>query len=265
MMRKKLFVLPRADVFTSGQHGSYAEKFGSYSHYNYLRPGLITGIKRSRFETALRAVRGSFGNSTVIDMGCADGVFLPSLSKHFRHVIGVDVDENSLATAADLILDLQLPNVRLLKSRGMTYDQIRAAAGPDLPADIAFLLETLEHIGTAGSRDVYVEKIDFLLGLFSLLRPDGRIVVSVPRMVGLGFLIKHATQAVLRLPTEHFSISETFRAGFLKETEALEPRWKNGHLGFNDEKLSRAIRRHFVVEREFTTVVTRFFVIRKNP
>jgi 2-polyprenyl-3-methyl-5-hydroxy-6-metoxy-1,4-benzoquinol methylase len=223
---------------------------------------LTAGIKRSRFEVALRAVRGDFGNASVIDMGCADGIFLPSLSKYFRHVIGMDVHDYSLATAADLIKDLKLPNVRLFNNGTMTYDQIRAAAGPELPADLAFLLETLEHVGTAGGKDIYMDKIAFLRGLFSLLRPDGKIVVSVPRMVGLGFLVKHAAQALLRMPTEHFTLAETIRVGFLKDTEAMESRWTNGHLGFNDEKLSRVIRRHFRIDREFTTMVTRFFVLR---
>jgi hypothetical protein len=68
---------------------------------------------------------------------------------------------------------------------------------------------------------------------------------------------------VLRMPTEHFTLAESFRAGLLKETSDMEPRWKNGHLGFNDEKLSQILRRYFVVEREFTTVVTRFFLLRR--
>ena len=264
------FVRPMDSVFSDPAQGTYHGAAHTYTQYNYLGKGPIARAKRARFEWALRAYlagpRRAAGPATppatgvALDMGCADGVLLPSLARHFDRVVGVDIHEGMLATAGELVRRMGLGNVRLVCSRDLSVDQVRAAADGDLPADVAFVLETLEHVGTPGG-DAYADRVAFVTDLLALLKPDGRVIVSVPRMVGLRFLFKHLLQVALRIPTEPVPMADVLRAGLLRDTDRLEPTWTRGHRGFNDEKLSRGLRASFTVHREFTTAISRFFVL----
>jgi 2-polyprenyl-3-methyl-5-hydroxy-6-metoxy-1,4-benzoquinol methylase len=258
------FVLPPAAVYTDPASGSYLGSSRTYTHYNYLKRGPIARIKRRRFEIALQCYLPGHEGGTAIDMGCADGVLLPSLSKHFSRVIGIDIHTEMLATANDLVRRAQLDNVELFNSRSCRPDLILGAV-PALPADVAFCLETLEHVGTpGGGAAVYDEKVQFLRDLFELLMPDGSIVMSIPRMVGTPYLLKHLIQSTLRIPHEKVSTGDVLRAGIRRDTGALEPRWTGGHVGFNDVKMSRLLHDHFTVDREWTTLISRFFILRRR-
>jgi 2-polyprenyl-3-methyl-5-hydroxy-6-metoxy-1,4-benzoquinol methylase len=258
------FVLPGADVYTDPSRGSYLGDAHTYTHYNYLKRGPIARAKRRRFEIALQCYLPEHAGGTAIDMGCADGVFLPSLSKHFSRVVGIDIHSQMLATAGDVIRRERLDNVELFNSRSSKPDQILRSV-PALPADVAFLLETLEHVGTPGvGAAVYGEKVEFLRNLFELLVPGGTVIMSIPRMVGTPYMLKHLIQSALRIPHEKVSTGDVLRAGFLLDTAALEPRWTGGHVGFNDLKLSRLLHENFVVEREWTTLISRFFILRRE-
>src|ERR1700674_2083941 len=137
------FVYPRSPAYASASH-SYRGAHRTYAQYNYLRPGLIPWMKRRRFELALRLAAPWFHRTPVIDFGCADGVLLPSLSKHFPSVIGADRDPSACAVAAALVRDLGLTNVEIVCSAdGDT------AEGQDSRIEVAgcrlmFVLETLE-------------------------------------------------------------------------------------------------------------------------
>jgi 2-polyprenyl-3-methyl-5-hydroxy-6-metoxy-1,4-benzoquinol methylase len=257
-MPQRYFILPPAEVFTSGRHGLYIGEFGSYSHYNYLRGGLVSRIKRGHFETALRLAKARFG-SDAIDVGCADGILLPSLSKHFRRVTAVDVRPEFIHVAEDLVQTMRLGNVTPLCNSDLSFDQLRQKI--EIPSDVAFVLETLEHIGTPGGADVYEEKIKFLEGVFSLLKADGIIVASVPRTVGIGFACQYGMQRLLGMKVEPMSIREVIHSGIWKNTDQLEKRWASGHVGFNDEKFARLLRAKFKMNREKTSLANRFFVL----
>ena len=260
-MLRRYFILPPAEVFTCGRHGLYIGEFGSYSHYNYLRGGLVSRIKRGHFETALGLAQSRFGGDA-IDVGCADGILLPSLSKHFRRVAAVDVRQEFIRVAQDLVQTMRLGNVTPLCNCDMSFEQLRQKI--EMPGDVAFVLETLEHIGTPGGADVYDEKMKFLDGVFSLLKADGIIVASVPRTVGFGFACQYGAQRLLRMKVESMSIREVIRSGLWKDTDQLEERWASGHVGFNDEKFARLLRAKFKMNREKTSLANRFFVLERK-
>lgn len=261
MFRERYFVLPPPDVFTNGRHGPYIERFGSYSHYNYFRGGLVSRIKRGHFEMALRLARQSFGTAA-IDVGCADGVLLASLARHFKQVAAIDVREDFIKVANDLVRESRWENVTTLCNRDLSFDEVRQRLGGQR-ADVAFVLETLEHIGTPGGKNIYGEKMDFLAGIFSLLKEDGMIIASVPRTVGLAFACQYAAQRLLGMRVEPMSLREVIRCG-RKNTDQLESRWASGHVGFNDEKLGRALRQRFHVTYQRTTLTNRFFVLNRG-
>jgi len=56
----------------------------------------------------------------VIDMGCADGLLLPSLAKAYGHVMAIDVNEDFVARSQRLIQSVKLENVQALSSAGLS-------------------------------------------------------------------------------------------------------------------------------------------------
>lgn len=259
MPATSLFVRPSSDVYTSASF-DLGGGYGTYAQFNYLRPGLIPRLKRHRFEVALRLARPHFGLGPAIDFGCADGVLVPSLARFFARVTAFDTDEDVLRPARALVDALGLENVRVVNNKGMSLAEMREAAG--MPARVLFLLETLEHVGDTAR--LYPSKIEFVEGLFSLLDSEGVIVVSVPKMVGIPFLLKYGVQSALRLPHERQAFRQLLRSGFLKDTDELEPHWDGKHNGFNNAKLARSLEAAFDVTARHDMLFSEFFVLRQR-
>jgi 2-polyprenyl-3-methyl-5-hydroxy-6-metoxy-1,4-benzoquinol methylase len=256
-----LFVTPPLGILNDFAHRGEYLQFSSYSHYNYLRPGLIPRLKRGRFATALRFAKPYFQTGDALDFGCADGVLLPSLATHFKQVVGIDRHPDMLKVAHRLVASTPLTNVTLLNNGDLTFNQIKATLGRSFR--VAFLLETLEHIGSRPN--LYTSKADFLDGLFSLLDPDGVIIISVPRMVGVLFLAKYLVQRTFRIQTEDIPAREVLRLAFLRNASRLEPRWDGGHLGFNHLRLTETIRYRFDLKAYHGTATSIFYVIGQRP
>lgn len=255
------FEVPPVEIYTSDEFGRYAKTYHTYSYYNYFRPGLISRIKRRRFNIALEMVSDQLRDSDVIDLGCADGPLLLTLAKHCKRVVGVDTNEEFLKVSRALVKAMKLDNVTLINNAEKSFGQLKA----DLPPGnykVALLLETLEHVGRVEA--MYESRVAFLNGLLPLLDDDGVIVISVPKMVGLGFLIKRMTQIGLRLKSEQFTFREMLAAGLLRKTDGFEHKWDGRHKGFNHLKLERAIRDEFEVTAHRETLITAFYVIRRK-
>lgn len=256
------FEVPPVEIYTSDEFGRYAEIYHTYSYYNYFRPGLISRIKRRRFDIALRLASDHLRGADVIDLGCADGPLLLTLAKNCKSVVAVDVSETFLGICRALISAMKLDNVVLINNDQMSFADLKAKL-PQGQYKVAMLLETLEHVGRVEA--MYESRVEFVKELFSLLDDDGVIVVSVPKMVGLGFLIKHLTQVLLRLKREQFTLRELISAGVLRNTDAFEHEWDGHHRGFNQLKLDRALRDNFEVVAHTTSIITAFYVIRRKP
>jgi 2-polyprenyl-3-methyl-5-hydroxy-6-metoxy-1,4-benzoquinol methylase len=255
-----LFVRPSPEIFSDSSRTAYCGNFRSYSHYNYLRPGLIQTLKRSRFEKALALAKPFMGRGTALDFGCADGILLPSLARYFDQVLGVDHDQSSLSVAQSLVDANPLPNVKLICNADMSFEALREKV--DRPFRVAFVLETLEHVGSLPN--LYQSKADFLKSIFSLMEPDGIIIASVPRMVGVRFLIKYLIQTSLRIPTEKHQFGDLMRSSFLRDTSRLEPQWAGSHYGFNHLRLNEALKNEFETE-VFGSLTSVFYRIRRKP
>jgi tRNA G46 methylase TrmB len=125
MRRMKYFIKPAADVYLSSE-SHYYKQYKTYAEYNYLRPGISSYIKCWHFETALRLTKGYFHNSNVIDFGCADGVFIPSLSKYFNHVCAIDRNPSFVKIASALVSTQNLSNVELVCNDGLTIENTKS-------------------------------------------------------------------------------------------------------------------------------------------
>ncbi len=258
-----LFVKPPVEAYRDpsleGMCYLESHQARTYAEYNYLNGGLAANVKLAHFEKCLELTRAWFGSAKVIDFGCADGVFLASLAHHFEQVVGVDIRPDFIQVCRAVVANLKLANVELHCNREMSFEALRGSLSPG-PYRLAFVLEVLEHVGEPGG-DVGAARIDLLKEIAGLLAEDGRIVVSVPKMIGLPFLVQRLALAVLRLKREPISLGELLRASLLGDTVALERRWNRDHLGFNHRRLEEQLRQEFQIVRRTGTFFQAIYVL----
>ena len=258
---KPHFVPPPTSVYdeTDGRYNSDAR---TYAEYNYLRPGIAAAIKRRHFDAALQLSRGRAGHTDVIDAGCADGIFLPSLSRYFGRVVGFERDADFARLARRVVERLRLDNVTVLHNPGGTVDELRAAM-PSGRYDLLFLLEVIEHVGTR--EHMYEDKVEFMCEASELLHADGEIIMSVPHMVGPSFLLQRLGLWLTRSRREPISLHDLERAVVHADTDALEADWEpEKHLGFNHRKLERTMRTHFDLRRRKRLLFQTVYLLRRS-
>lgn len=260
-----LFVKPPVEAYRdpSLEDSLYLESHGArtYAEYNYLGGGLTAKVKLGHFEKVLALCRDLLGSAPVIDFGCADGVFLPSLSKYFPHVTGVDIRQDFIKVSRVVCDNLGLDNVTLICNQGMSFDRLREAI-PGPACRLAFVLEVLEHVGDRDT--MYEDKVALVGDLFGLLDRDGRVVVSVPKMTGIAFLVQRIGLSLFGLKREPVSTGELLRATFLGNTDALEERWVQDHIGFNHRKLETFLGREFRILRRTGTFFQAIYLLSRR-
>lgn len=131
--------------------------------------GIVHKI-RSRLEAhrLLRACGDLPAGARLLDVGCGDGFHLDLLRRHGRaawHLEGIDLDERAIEAARGRGLNVHLGSVEDL----------------DLPAesyDMAFLIQTIEHVG---------DPVAVLSAVARLLRPGGRVMIVTDNTGSLDF------------------------------------------------------------------------------
>lgn len=258
LIRQRYFKPPAARAFReSGVE--YRPGHATYTSYNYAGGGMAARVKAAHFEAALRVTREHHGRSGVIDFGCANGVFLPALARCFPRVHAVDIRPDMVAVAERVRDELQLDRVTLVCNSDRDFASLaRDTRGGDYR--VAFLLETLEHIGEPGR--LYESKTEFLEQVLGLLEPGGIAVVSVPVMVGLPFLVQRLGLWALGLHREAIGRKDLANAVLRRNTDALEPAWTgNAHLGFNHLKLESRLRERFRIVDRRNLIFTQLYVV----
>jgi hypothetical protein len=238
--RRPELIPPKHVFIDSGP--DYWKNYRTYSEYNYLRPGPVSWIRRTHFRKALALTRDFPQTCEVIDFGCADGFFIPTLAKRFKRVVGIDNDENAIRISEILKREMGIENADLLCNRNMSIHEIKSRLGGQF--DVVFLLETLEHIGDEGR--LYEAQRDFLMELSEL---STNIVISVPKMVGIPFVVQRAGLWLFRMNRERISFRAILRVGILRDNSELEKQWKHGHLGFDYRELEKRVKEGFRIAR----------------
>ena len=257
----RLFVPPPASAFRNPDR-QYLQNHSTYGEYNYLRPGLLTRVKTIHFEVALELARERFGTDNVIDFGSADGVFLPSLAKHFPGVVAIEQREDFIEVAKDVVQAAAIRNVEVVCNRDLTMQEMKKRLG-ERSYSTAFLLEVLEHVGDP--KDQYPSRIRFLKDIFALLDgPEPTVIISVPTMVGLPFLLQRLALTAFGMAREPIGLTDTLRAGLAKRTERLEADWNGGHLGFNHLRLEHFLRESFEIITRRDIFVQLVYAIREK-
>jgi 2-polyprenyl-3-methyl-5-hydroxy-6-metoxy-1,4-benzoquinol methylase len=243
----KYFVLPPQELFSqdgprvtiNAEKGEYVP----YSEYNYLRPGLSSLIKKIHFEVALRLTTKYFHKFSAIDFGCADGIFLPSLSKYFKSILAIDNLPISVNASEKLVKELGLDNVQLICNENKSIsDILPLVSGKEY--QVLFLLETIEHVGE--SQNMYESKIAFLKEISQLIVNDGIMIISMPKMVGISYLFQRLGLRALGAKVEPMSFKDLLKSVFLCDTTNLEKGWHRfSHLGFNHKYLKKFVTKEF--------------------
>jgi 2-polyprenyl-3-methyl-5-hydroxy-6-metoxy-1,4-benzoquinol methylase len=259
-MTKTYFVVPKITKVDGISFLGYH----SYSEYNYLQKSLISKIKRRHFEIALNLTSNSFYTTNVIDFGCADGIFLPSLSRYFASVLGIEQESTFVILAQKLIDDLKLTNVKIINNGNLSTEQIKKES-IEKEYKIIFLLEVLEHFGR-DYKTMYEDKIVLLKELFSLIDDDGIIVLSVPKMIGISFFIHHIGLWLFNMQRSKYSLKEFMKAAFFNDTSDLEKYWVPcvTHQGFNHKKLEKYLDKDFIICNKTNDIFQVLYVIKKR-
>lgn len=248
------FHLPDQAVF---QNSSTAHNYGLH---NYFGRGPISWLKRQRFQTALNLGKGIESRCT-IDMGCADGVLIPTLAGKYDRVFAIDISPAFVKQCEHLVRECQLTNVTVICNQGLEPSELKKEIGTG--TKVLWLLETLEHIGS--QPNMWDSKLQFLHDCFSLLDHDGFIVISVPKMVGVSFLVKYLLQNyVMGVKHDRMTLKHLTRSVLFKNTDELEPAWQGGHVGFNHLKLDTLLNKTFVVSRRRETVISCLYLITRR-
>jgi len=230
----------------------------TYSNRFYLKPGIASKLRARHFEICLKLTSSYFNKSNVIDFGCADGCFIPSLSSYFNHVVGIDAYPPFADIAKILVKKMDLKDANIICNKDMKIDEVKSML--DREYNIAFCLEVLEHVGN--KKNPYKGKIKLIKDISSLITDDGKIIISVPKMVGLSFLAQRFGLYIFNQWTEPISFKNLIKAGIFKDTEDLEKRWDHLHLGFNHEKLEKMISNDFNIIKKVNDFFQVVYVVK---
>jgi SAM-dependent methyltransferase len=115
---------------------------------------------------ALLAICEPLKGQRVLDLGCGQGYFTRQLARRAAQVIGIDVADELIALATDRESDQQL---------GIDYRKLSAAAVVDHWAP-----GTFDLVAACMSLQDMANMRGALRGAFTVLRPGGRMVFSVP-------------------------------------------------------------------------------------
>lgn len=177
----------------------------------------------------------SLAFSTVVDVGCGDGRFAREMALKFpgRSVLGVDYSPRAIALARAMNPDVA--NLAFLAADV-------AKAPPVTGADVAVLMEVLEHIPPT-------ECARFLAGVSATLRPGGRLLLTVPssNVPVTPKHFRHFSDALLRQVLEPCFVIEA-----LEPFEKISFRRKlvakllsNGYLSLTHKGACNALYRYY--------------------
>ncbi len=196
-------------------------EFFSYKHLYYA-------LNLANFENC----------NVILDLGCGDGPFLPTLNQSKKKIIGVDNSKYMLSHAKTLIRydSYPLKKVSLVNADGMNLPFREKCI------DLIFCLEIFEHFHNSK------KAID---DIHRILKENGELVYSVPIEIGFSLILRYAIAKLIRFKIDDiYSVKELFINGILKR-----PPKKRYHL-YNNRKL------HYT-HKNFDWRVLRMLIIQK--
>ena len=176
----------------------------------------IQNLFNSLLQAALSLVPARVPDSPILDVGTAEGPFLPTLSKYFKQVVGLDINYDHIKVAQNI---MKYPLNKLCNVL------LSIADGSALPFKtnsfkIVFCMETLEH----------VVDIPFVLNEISrVLTRGGVLIASVPIETGLSLLIRQIAGKILRFQRDEYNQRELSDAILERNLESRRKREDKMH------------------------------------
>ncbi|GIG63134.1 hypothetical protein Lfu02_75060 [Longispora fulva] len=128
--------------------------------YGFERPHRVVA---NRWRSELLR-RYSDSDSLALDVGCANGLYAIQAAPHYRHVTGVDLNDEVLQSGRDRLAELEISNVELRQ------ENAKALPFGDNSFDMAYSFAVLS---------VVPEDRPILQEIARVVRPGGRVVLDM--------------------------------------------------------------------------------------
>ena len=238
------------DVNEALQEGHYAKK------QIFCKDWLISWSHSSRFQIGLRLAR-QFAGQRILDYGCGDGTFLAMLMASPSSpcaAVGAEVHSELIDDCLKRLCDVPDLSFALIA-------ELDAAAHREA-YDAVFCMEVLEHV---------VRVAPVLETLAGLLKPEGKLLISVPVETGAPLLVKQAARKIAGWRglgdykyTSSYTLGEYWASLFAGTRQHItRPVYKGGdghdfhdHKGFNWKVLREMLRERFHLEAMFSSPIT---------
>jgi ubiquinone/menaquinone biosynthesis C-methylase UbiE len=181
-----------------------AEKGELYTHTNPL----VRWSFWKRLDVALSRAKVS-KNMVVLDVGCGQGFFLPSLALTAKQVYAVDTDTWRIKRAREFIVkegeESKNQNVALLNASAF------ALPIKDRSIDVVFMLDLLEHLPRPLNEFSLIEAK-------RVLKPTGFLICSLPIEKGGALLLRTIARKLSKVPQpRNYSAKELVSAFIFNE------------------------------------------------
>ncbi|MFX0082911.1 MAG: class I SAM-dependent methyltransferase [Candidatus Hodarchaeota archaeon] len=214
-----------------------------YSCYLYnSKSFLIRYYAYLPFVFSLKYIRFS-EHSRVLDIGCADGPFLPTLNQYARSIVANDINEEFIRESKNLV-DNKLKNVKKIN---LACSDGQALPFRDNKFDLVFCLEVLEHVKNP---DQFINEV------FRVLRRNGILICTLPVEIGISLLIRTMIGKMVNFKRPKYGLKELIRIIILKRPK-IRPEYighkeyarETGHKNFDWRVIKRKIGLRFKIIR----------------
>jgi ubiquinone/menaquinone biosynthesis C-methylase UbiE len=171
----------------------------------------VRQLSYMRFQAALDLAHPNPA-ACVLELGCWDGHFLPSLLNHFHEVWGVDDDSASVVEMLPGYWTILQLSRRLCESElgsvprlGLTKATALALPFRDRHFDVVFCIDTLTHVQKSRRLQVINE-------LRRITKPEGQLIFSLPVEIGPIHLLREAARTLTHKRIDQNSRKYDFRA-----------------------------------------------------
>lgn len=204
----------------------------NYSSKNYFSKNPIRNYSHlGPLERILKIIKNKKFDS-IAEIGCADGIFLLTLSKLCKELHATDIQESFINN---------LSKVKI-KNLHLHVDDIQNSTLSNNKFDLVICLETLEHLSNPSKAISEINRT---------MKKNAHCIISVPIEIGFPLLLKYLARLILGYGKSYdggYSFRELVNAFFKKPDEIYHSKHL-GHKGFDYRSIVRLLRNNFIIEK----------------
>lgn len=202
-----------------------------------------------RYRRALR-LSGPREQARVLDFGCWEGHFLPSLLANYAEVWALDNDSSSLVERVTEGWTTLQSARDLCSNEGSSTSRLRLvkADGQRLPLrsdcfDAVFCLDTLPFVPEKSRPLVIAE-------LHRVLKSNGTAIFTLPIEIGPSLLVRELLRRASSFYTDGYRWSDLYRALFFSPRKKREPTGPMNLIGYDYRSDEALIESHFSIRKK---------------